>query len=120
MAQGGKLTVEAKLEPPADGTPPTAVISVCDTGTGIAPEDLPKIFQPFFSARKKSGLGLGLSICERIVKHHGGRIEAVSRAHQGTNFNIYLPVKHQIREEEDLSQGLPATEKTALSRVPEE
>ncbi|MGH7767139.1 MAG: PAS domain-containing sensor histidine kinase, partial [Candidatus Binatia bacterium] len=88
MPEGGKLIVEGRLSPSGE-----IVISTGDTGMGIGPEDLPRIFQPFFSARKKRGLGLGLSICNRIIKNHGGRIEVESRPHQGTTFAIFLPVQ---------------------------
>ena len=56
-------------------------------------EDLQKIFQPFFTARKKAGMGLGLSISERIIKNHGGKIEVDSEQGQGTRFRIRLPVQ---------------------------
>jgi signal transduction histidine kinase len=52
-----------------------------------------KIFQPFFTARKKAGMGLGLSICERIIRNHGGKIEVETEQGQGTLFRIRLPVK---------------------------
>ena len=92
MPDGGALTVGAKLSLGAPGVPQEVAITVSDTGFGIAPEDLPKIFQPFFTARKKSGLGLGLPICDRIIKNHGGRIKVESHPEQGTTFEIYLPV----------------------------
>jgi len=92
MPEGGMLTVGAKLSLGAPGGPQEVAITVSDTGFGIPPEDLPKIFQPFFTARKKSGLGLGLPICDRIIKNHGGRIKVESRPGQGTTFEIYLPV----------------------------
>jgi PAS domain S-box-containing protein len=92
MPEGGVLTVGAKLSPGAPGIPQEAAITVSDTGFGISPEDLPKIFQPFFTARKKSGLGLGLPICDRIIKNHGGRFLVKSDSGQGTTFEIYLPV----------------------------
>jgi PAS domain S-box-containing protein len=92
MPDGGALTVGAKLSLGAPGVPQEVAITVSDTGFGIAPEDLPKIFQPFFTARKKSGLGLGLPICDRIIKNHGGRIKVESQPGQGTTFEIYLPV----------------------------
>lgn len=94
MPIGGSLKVEAKQDKtvPAE---PTIVISVVDTGFGIDDRDLPKIFLPFFSARKRKGLGLGLPICERIIKNHGGRIEVESRSGKGTTFRIFLPVTHQ-------------------------
>lgn len=80
---------------PDGGAPdaPAVVISVTDTGTGIAPEDLPRVFQPFFSKGKKSGLGLGLPICDRIIRNHGGGIEVESRSMAGTTFKISLPLE---------------------------
>jgi len=92
MPEGGTLKVAAALSRDAAGTPPEIVICVSDTGFGITPEDLPKIFLPFFTAKKKRGLGLGLPICDRIIKHHGGRIKVESQPGQGTTFEIYLPV----------------------------
>ena len=92
MPDGGRLTVGAKISQGAPGIPQEVAITVSDTGFGIRPEDLPKIFQPFFTARKKSGMGLGLPICDRIIKNHGGRIEVESQPGQGTTFEIFLPV----------------------------
>ena len=70
------------------------LITVSDTGFGIAEADLPRIFQPFFTAKKKRGLGLGLPLCERIVKNHGGKIEVESQPGEGTTFKIYLPLNN--------------------------
>jgi PAS domain S-box-containing protein len=92
MPDGGTLTVAAKPILAATGTSQEVAISVSDTGFGIAREDLPKIFLPFFTAKKKRGLGLGLPICDRIIKNHGGRIKVESQPAQGTTFEIYLPV----------------------------
>lgn len=92
MPQGGRLTVSVNLVLAASGAPEKVAISVSDTGLGIAPEDLPKIFQPFFTANKKRGLGLGLPICNRIIKNHGGKIQVESQPGQGTTFQIFLPV----------------------------
>ena len=64
-----RIDCGAKLSLGAPGVPQEVAITVSDTGFGIGPEDLPKIFQPFFTARKKSGLGLGLPICDRIIKN---------------------------------------------------
>jgi PAS domain S-box-containing protein len=94
MPIGGSLKVEAKHERVGPAGP-MIVISIADTGFGIDDKDLPKIFLPFFSARKRKGLGLGLPICERIIKNHGGRIEVESRSGKGTTFRIFLPVDHQ-------------------------
>lgn len=64
-----------------------------DTGTGIRPDYLPYIFDPFFSRRADSaqGTGLGLSICRAIVEHWGGNIEVFSRLGEGTRFTVLLP-----------------------------
>jgi hypothetical protein len=62
---------------------------VSDTGGGIAPADLSKIFSPFFS-RKERGTGLGLAIVHAIVERHGGRIEVESRP-GATTFTVWLP-----------------------------
>jgi signal transduction histidine kinase len=65
-------------------------VDVCDQGQGIAPEHVAKVFDPFFSTKKR-GTGLGLSISNRIVHNHGGRIEIVPRA-RGTLMRVHLPV----------------------------
>jgi two-component system NtrC family sensor kinase len=93
MPEGGTLTVRASPASmfPENDTAGGVIISVTDTGFGIEPENLPKIFHPFFTAKKKTGLGLGLSICERIVKNHGGRIEVESEPGKGTSFKVHLP-----------------------------
>jgi signal transduction histidine kinase len=92
MPEGGVLTIGAKLSLGVPQVPQEVAITVSDTGFGISPEDLPKIFLPFFTAKKKRGLGLGLPICDRIIKNHGGRIKVESQPGQGTTFEIYLPV----------------------------
>ena len=91
MPEGGSLTVGAKVET-LDGAAPLLIVTVADTGYGIEEVNLAKIFLPFFTARKTKGLGLGLPICARIVKNHGGRIEVKSRPGEGTLFKIYLPL----------------------------
>lgn len=65
-------------------------IAVADDGPGIRPEDLPRLFEPYFTT-KEAGTGLGLAISERIVKEHGGRIEVESRLGQGATFTVRLP-----------------------------
>ena len=94
MPNGGNLWVNTKIDSPIDGAP-TGVIEVKDTGSGIEPHDLPKIFEPFFTAKKRTGLGLGLSVCERIVKNHGGRIEAASQPGEGTQVTVHLPIERK-------------------------
>jgi signal transduction histidine kinase len=102
MPHGGKLTVGAKLSPPNNGDQPLIVLSIADTGFGIEEENHGKIFLPFFTAKKTKGLGLGLPICERIIKNHGGRIEFSSVPGEGTTFRIYLPLSRPP----DLSNAL--------------
>jgi signal transduction histidine kinase len=92
MSQGGKLSVGANLSPSLDGEPPMLMVTVADTGFGIDEENQAKIFLPFFTAKKTKGLGLGLPICERIIKNHGGTIQFTSQPGQGTTFRIFLPI----------------------------
>jgi two-component system, NtrC family, sensor kinase len=68
-------------------------IEVADTGRGIAPELLDKIFEPFFTTKDDwRGVGLGLTVAQRIVEAHHGRIRATSRVGAGTTMTITLPV----------------------------
>ncbi|MEO0250227.1 MAG: ATP-binding protein [candidate division WOR-3 bacterium] len=66
--------------------------TVSDTGIGIKKEDLPHIFDAFYST-KESGHGLGLTICQRILQEHGAKIDVESRPGQGTAFTVWLPVR---------------------------
>jgi len=69
-----------------------AVIEICDTGSGIAPDVVPRIFDPFFTTKPVGvGTGLGLSICQNIVRGLGGEISVESREPQGTTFRVSLP-----------------------------
>jgi signal transduction histidine kinase len=89
MASGGRITIEERtffLEPQGM----VAVVRVRDNGPGIPPHLLEKIFQPFFST-KEHGTGLGLSIAQRIVREHGGELEAESVEGRGSVFTISLP-----------------------------
>lgn len=93
MPDGGKLTVQVMSEKRVINHAGSHImITVADTGMGIENAALAQIFQPFFSAKKKSGLGLGLPISERIIKNHGGEIGVTSRPGEGTQFKIYLPL----------------------------
>ena len=72
-------------------------VEVADNGAGIAPEVLPKIFDPFFSTKDVGkGTGLGLSISYKIVQQHGGRIDVASKAGSGTRFTLWLPLKPTV------------------------
>ena len=86
MPAGGWLTLATRTE---SGQ---VVAEVVDTGEGIAPEDIRRIYDPFFSTRKKSGgNGLGLAITYGIVQEHGGEMEVESGRHNGTRFRIRFP-----------------------------
>jgi PAS domain S-box-containing protein len=85
--QGGKLTVT--IETAGD----RARVAIADTGPGIPPERLEKIFQPFFSTKlTRGGTGLGLSISYDIVRRHGGDLKASSRPGEGACFVVELPL----------------------------
>ena len=85
MTKGGTLTLQT-------GESTEAVwVSVADTGGGIPQEQLNRIFEPFYTTKKK-GSGLGLMIVQRIVRAHNGRIELESHVGRGTTFRIWLPL----------------------------
>jgi two-component system, NtrC family, sensor kinase len=86
-SEGGELTISAG--PGGDGK---AVISVTDNGSGISPEDLKKVFTPFFTTKPVGqGTGLGLSVCLGIIDSMGGTMEVSSEKGVGTTFTIQLP-----------------------------
>lgn len=74
-----------------------AVIRIRDTGKGIPRESLPKIFKPFFTTRKE-GTGLGLPLAKGIVESHRGKIEVTSEPGQGSQFEVWLPIKAEGRK----------------------
>jgi two-component system, sporulation sensor kinase E len=85
MSRGGTLTLQT-------GESSEGVwVSVADTGGGIPQEQIARIFEPFYTTKKK-GSGLGLMIVQRIVRAHGGKIEVESHVGQGTVFRIWLPL----------------------------
>jgi signal transduction histidine kinase len=66
-----------------------------DTGCGIAPENIERILEPFFTTKfGQKALGLGLTITYRIIQDHGGEIKIESRLNKGTTFIVILPVCH--------------------------
>lgn len=89
MTRGGTLTLET-------GRAGDEIwVSVADTGGGIPPEILNRIFEPFYTTKTK-GSGLGLMIVQRIVREHGGRIELESRVGRGTTFRIRIPLHEPL------------------------
>jgi len=85
MTTGGTLTIQT------GENPDDVWISVSDTGGGIPQEQINRIFEPFYTTKKK-GSGLGLMIVQRIVRAHNGRIELDSHVGRGTTFRIWLPL----------------------------
>jgi signal transduction histidine kinase len=72
------------------------IIEVCDTGVGIPPEKLPRVFEKFYQVENDAqplsvGSGLGLAISKEIVEAHGGTISAESKVGRGTTFRVFLP-----------------------------
>jgi PAS domain S-box-containing protein len=90
MPSGGTLTVAAR-NVTVNGKP-FAVVEIKDTGCGIAPGLLDKIYEPFFTT-KEVGHGLGLSTAQSIVKSHGGFIRTESQPGQGSAFRVHLPAQ---------------------------
>lgn len=86
MSTGGQLKISSFV----DRT--SYIVTIADTGKGIAKENLPHIFEPFFS-RKASGTGLGLAITQSIIEEHNGKLKVTSAVNEGTIFTIELPIK---------------------------
>ena len=86
MPDGGTIRISAAVEKGS------VVVSVTDTGPGIAPEIRGRIFQPFVTAGKKNGLGLGLALSRQTVLDHGGDMWAEATMHQGACFKLRLPL----------------------------
>lgn len=95
MAEGGHLKVECLTE--STGKTPMLVIKISDTGPGIPPEHLEKIFDPFYTTKEVGhGTGLGLAVSSRIVQEHGGQLEAANNPTGGAVFLLRLPQANLI------------------------
>ena len=94
VGEGGTVVVTTGMgtltAPPNRGNP-AFVVSVNDSGEGIAPEHLEKLFIPFFTT-KREGTGLGLAICRRMVEAHGGEIAVTSTQGTGSTFTMRFPL----------------------------
>jgi two-component system NtrC family sensor kinase len=84
MPEGGTIGVFATAQDR------TLAVAVTDTGTGIAPEHIPRLFEPLFTT-KTIGAGIGLPICKAFVEADHGTIEVRSRPGKGTTFTVRLP-----------------------------
>jgi signal transduction histidine kinase len=98
MTDGGQLEVSLssrQTTAPADyggASGEYLCLSVCDQGQGISAADRPRIFEPFFTTKGSGeGTGLGLSVCDELVREHGGWIDVESELGKGTCFHVYLP-----------------------------
>jgi signal transduction histidine kinase len=88
MAHGGTLTISGEIDESAD----LISLAVADTGCGIDPEELPRIFEPFYSTKTDGkGNGLGLAMVYGIIREHHGKVEVESEPGKGSTFRIKLP-----------------------------
>ncbi|MGD8756348.1 MAG: ATP-binding protein, partial [Desulfobacterales bacterium] len=87
---GGRLLIETQHSLRED----KLLVDFKDTGVGVPEKDLSKLFEPFYTTKKKGkGVGLGLSVAYGIIQEHGGSIYVESHAGEGTHFNVKLPLK---------------------------
>jgi two-component system NtrC family sensor kinase len=95
-AKDGNLWIRAKNLTGAKAEPIGKIqLEFQDTGCGIAPENIERILEPFFTTKfGQKALGLGLTITYRIIQDHGGEIKIESQLNKGTTFIVILPVCH--------------------------
>jgi two-component system NtrC family sensor kinase len=100
MLDGGTLKLHAMQ------TPGWVMVSIVDTGSGIAEENIGRIFDPFFTTKPAvEGTGLGLSVCYGLISEHQGKLEVQSSPGQGTVFRVKLPQARTPGEALDPSPG---------------
>lgn len=93
VEEGGRIEIVL------DATEPGfVIIQIADDGCGISPENMKRIFEPFFSTKSKQGTGLGLSITYGLVKKLGGDIQVASEVGKGTTFSVKLPIVQASKE----------------------
>ncbi|HRC56174.1 MAG TPA: HAMP domain-containing sensor histidine kinase, partial [Kofleriaceae bacterium] len=86
MTSAGSITISASERGER------VVCTVTDTGVGIPPENLDKVFEPFFSTKAEAGTGLGLPVAREIVQSYGGKLTVESMVNRGTTFTFDLPM----------------------------
>jgi signal transduction histidine kinase len=86
-AKGGLLTLSARVDAPRG----MVCVDVRDTGVGIAPENMQKLFEPLFTTKVK-GIGLGLAVCKKLLEANSGSIEVQSEPGVGSMFSVYIPL----------------------------
>jgi signal transduction histidine kinase len=91
MQEGGRLRIMLRPAASAWQGQSGVVLRVADSGTGIAPEAMPKLFDPFFTTKGEKGTGLGLWVTRQIVEKHGGVLRVRSRVGHGTTFSLWFP-----------------------------
>lgn len=95
-------------EHPGLNVGPYAEITVSDTGHGMAPEVMERIFDPYFTTKEKGvGTGMGLAVVHGIVKSHGGAITAESKPGKGSSFYVYLPVIQEAEKKPETGDNAP-------------
>jgi len=114
MPEGGRLTLSTEnryIDRPIRGYEDVVegdyvVLTISDTGTGIAPNDIEKIFEPFYTKKKmgRSGTGLGMAVVWGTIKDHNGYIDVQSTEGKGTTFTLHFPVtRKQLSEDKSHS-----------------
>ena len=97
--EGGLLKIGTRVSTSAENKQPGVIVEITDTGAGIPQELLPKVFDLFVTSKPPGkGTGLGLVICEEIIKAHGGRINIQSQIGHGTSVRIFLPTAPRLDE----------------------
>jgi PAS domain S-box-containing protein len=116
MPDGGELQLQTMHVHVADGEVPTipageyAVVSVSDSGTGMPPEVVERIFEPFFTTKPiGKGTGLGLSMVYGFMQQSGGHITVDSVPGQGTTVSLFMPVVHEVTEDDDAPNAPPVS-----------
>jgi PAS domain S-box-containing protein len=126
MPSGGVVKLRAEnvtlATPPGPGTKPGDYvrITISDEGSGIAPDTLPLIFDPYFSTKQRGpqkGMGLGLSLCHSILQNHGGAITVDSKPGQGTTVRCFFPAATGRENAASGTSHLPSPERLAATAV---